>query len=190
MQRLVLPAGAIVAVGGVSVVSYLRNEVGDESLVRMAKSYSVAVPALASYKFVQFIYDRFPRALGLSVDERALAKRYEALHPVHAPRMRDMLLHLGGFNHKTGQLIASDIGGAAPEYWRKAFSPFLDQLPHKPFEVVRETVESDLGRPMEDVFSSFDVMPLASASIGQVHRAVLRADGSKVVVKVMYKGAC
>ena len=184
--RLVVPVAGAATVGGAVALCYLRAELGDEALLRMAKTYSVAVPALAAYKFVEFAHDKFPRALGISVDEKVLSMRYEALHPIHAPLMRDMLLSLGGFNHKTGQLIASNIGGAAPEFWRKTFSPFLDALPPRHIDVVRETIEGDLGGPLESIFSSFDAVPLASASIGQVHRAVLRKDGSRVVVKVMY----
>ena len=48
---------------------------------------------------------------------------------------------------------------------------------------MRATVESELGRPLEDVFSSFDRAPLAAASIAQVHAATLHT-GERVVVKV------
>ena len=85
-----------------------------------------------------------------------------------------------------GQLCASNYGAAFPKIWQKTFEPVLDSIPPKPFDDVRAIVESDLGRPLGEVFSSFDPQPMAAASIGQVHRAVLKADGRRVVVKVMY----
>ena len=52
---------------------------------------------------------------------------------------------------------------------------------------VRATVVAELGQPIEEVFAQFDDVPLASASIGQVHRARLHA-GEQVVVKVQHPG--
>ena len=49
---------------------------------------------------------------------------------------------------------------------------------------IRAVVEGELGRPMEEVFSSFSEEPIGCASIGQAHRAVLRETGERVVVKV------
>lgn len=66
--------------------------------------------------------------------------------------------------------------------------PALDNQPHMSSEEALAIVEADLGRPIDDVFSSFERVPMAAASIGQVHRATLREDGRRVVVKVMYPG--
>ncbi|XP_049931288.1 protein ACTIVITY OF BC1 COMPLEX KINASE 8, chloroplastic-like isoform X1 [Nymphaea colorata] len=52
---------------------------------------------------------------------------------------------------------------------------------------VRHTIEEELGQSMDDLFSDFDETPLATASIAQVHRAILR-DGQEVVVKVQHEG--
>ena len=58
-----------------------------------------------------------------------------------------------------------------------------DRVPAEPFRLVREVIEADLGRPLEEVFRWVDRTPLAAASIAQVHAATLRT-GEPVVVKV------
>jgi ubiquinone biosynthesis protein len=60
----------------------------------------------------------------------------------------------------------------------------LDRMPRVAVRTIRRTIERDLGRPINAVFRSFDDAALASASIAQAHRAVLRG-GERVVVKVM-----
>jgi ubiquinone biosynthesis protein len=62
-----------------------------------------------------------------------------------------------------------------------------DQVAPEPFEAVRRVVEEDLGRPLGQVFASFEESPLAAASVAQVHAAVLRS-GEAVVVKVQRPG--
>ncbi|QIS07546.1 AarF/ABC1/UbiB kinase family protein [Nocardia brasiliensis] len=61
-----------------------------------------------------------------------------------------------------------------------------DDAPQLPFSAIRQVIEADLG-PLETVFSEFDECAIASASIGQVHRARL-LDGRDVAVKVQYPG--
>ena len=58
-----------------------------------------------------------------------------------------------------------------------------DQVPAEDFDVVKRTIERDLGRPINEVFQSIDSTELAAASIAQVHRATL-LDGTEVVIKV------
>ena len=107
--------------------------------------------------------------------------------PVEAPRkVRRMLEELGPTFVKIGQLL-----GTRPDLVPK---PFVDEFRHlydkttpSPFEEVRAVVEAELGRRLEDVFSDFAEVPVASASIGQVHFATLK-DGEKVAVKVQHPG--
>jgi len=97
-------------------------------------------------------------------------------------RLRIAAEHLGPTYIKLGQIISSGEG-LFPEELVSEFKKCRDQVPAEPFSEVRATVESELGRPLEDVFSSFDRRPLAAASIAQVHAATLRT-GEPVVVKV------
>jgi ubiquinone biosynthesis protein len=97
-------------------------------------------------------------------------------------RLRIAFERLGPTYIKLGQIISSGEG-IFPEELVAEFQLLRDQVPPEPFAAVRRTIEEDLGRPLADVFTSFDRVPLASASIAQVHRATLRS-GERVVVKV------
>ena len=164
----------------------MHHEFGPETLPRMASLYTIAIPGLLAYKKVQLIDDEWRKLFGLAVDEDAVARSYQALHDEWAPKGLAKILELRGFNLKTGQMVASNFANAFPRTWQKAFEPLLDNVGARSFESVRVTIESELGAPLESIFSSFSVEPLASASIGQVHRATLRKNGQRVVVKVMY----
>jgi len=87
------------------------------------------------------------------------------------------------------QFVASSPTLFPAEYVRE-FESCLDQTPSVPFATIRAIVEADLGLPLESVYASFDVTPLASASIAQVHGAVLlpALGGHDVVVKVRKPG--
>lgn len=101
-----------------------------------------------------------------------------------------VLGELRGLAAKVGQM-ASYVDGFVPEAQSEAFARVLAQLqtatPASPFPAVRAVLESELGRSLEQAFASFEATPMASASIGQVHRARLH-DGSEVAVKVQHPG--
>src|SRR5262245_65307274 len=83
---------------------------------------------------------------------------------------------------KFGQ-IASTRGDMLPETLTTELAQLRADVRAVPPDEVREVIESELGEPVEPAFESFEWEPLAAASIGQTHRAVLH-DGTKVVVKV------
>jgi ubiquinone biosynthesis protein len=97
-------------------------------------------------------------------------------------RLRQAAERLGPTYIKLGQIISSGEG-IFPEELVSEFKKCRDQVPPEPFNVVRRVVEEDLGRPLEEVFSRFHPVPLAAASIAQVHEATLHT-GEQVVVKV------
>jgi ubiquinone biosynthesis protein len=97
-------------------------------------------------------------------------------------RLRPAFEHLGPTYIKLGQIISSGEG-IFPEELVEEFRLLRDRVPPEPFAAVRRTLEEDLGRSLAEVFASFDRVPIASASIAQVHAATLRT-GERVVVKV------
>jgi ubiquinone biosynthesis protein len=101
-------------------------------------------------------------------------------------RIRLVLQDLGPSAVKLGQ-IASTRPDLIPADVMVELKKLQDAVPPEPFEQIKATIEADLGATIDEVFSEIDERPLASASIGQVHRAKLRMpDGADadVVVKV------
>jgi aarF domain-containing kinase len=105
-------------------------------------------------------------------------------HRWSAERIYRTAVKLEGLLIKTGQFLGSRAD-VLPEEYVDVLSALHDQVPPEPFEVTRRTVESELGKSLEDVFSSFEETPIASASLAQVHKAVLK-DGRVAAVKVQY----
>ncbi len=97
-------------------------------------------------------------------------------------RLRRAFEKLGPTYIKLGQIISSGEG-IFPDELVGEFKLLRDRVPPEPFGIVRRTIESELGRPLPEVFLSFDPRPIASASIAQVHAATLRS-GERVAVKV------
>lgn len=123
--------------------------------------------------------------LGTAVAAWAVKDRRHGSGPSRAGlsrRLRIAAEHLGPTYIKLGQIISSGEG-LFPSELVEEFRKCRDQVRAEPFDVVRRVVEEDLGRTLEEVFSSFDPEPLAAASIAQVHVARL-ATGEDVVVKV------
>jgi ubiquinone biosynthesis protein len=102
-----------------------------------------------------------------------------------AERIRLVLQDLGPSFIKLGQ-IASTRPDLLPPDVIVELKKLQDDVPPVPFEDVKKVIETSLGASLESVFATFDEKPLATASIGQVHRATLETpDGEqRVVVKV------
>lgn len=87
---------------------------------------------------------------------------------------------------KLGQLL-STRPDLLPDRYLHALASLQDDLPPIPYEEVEEIVEHEIGTRISKAFNSFDKEPVASASIGQVHKAELRS-GKTVAVKVQRPG--
>ena len=101
-------------------------------------------------------------------------------------RLRLALEHLGPIFVKFGQVL-STRRDLVPADIVTELSRLQDNVPPFPADVSRALVEKAFGKPVEQLFKSFDAEPVASASIAQVHFAVLH-DGREVAVKVLRPG--
>ncbi|MGQ9512078.1 ABC1 kinase family protein [Thermodesulfitimonas sp.] len=101
-------------------------------------------------------------------------------------RLRLVLEELGPTFIKLGQILSTRRDLLPPDYIAE-LEKLQDQVPPFPFAAVREIIRTELGLPLEEIFTTFETTPVAAASISQVHRATLR-DGTPVVVKVQRPG--
>lgn len=122
--------------------------------------------------------------VGLQMISRKRRDRVERL--TRAERIRIIFEELGPTFIKFAQ-IASTRPDLIPIEFINELAKLQDKVPPFPYEQSREILLEDFGRPPEELFEFIDEIPLASASIGQVHRAK-RKDGKDVVIKIQRPG--
>ena len=122
--------------------------------------------------------------VGLQMISRKGATREERLN--RPQRLRMAFEELGPTYIKLGQILSTRPDLVPMEYIEE-LSKLQDKIPAFPFEHVRKIVSAEFGMPAEDLFDNLEEEPFASASIGQVHRAVLK-DGEAVAVKFQRPG--
>ena len=101
-------------------------------------------------------------------------------------RVRKALEDLGPVFVKFGQVL-STRRDMLPDDLAEELAKLQDDVPPFSGKIAREIIEKSLGQPVKTLFKEFDETPLASASIAQVHTAVLH-DGRKAIVKVVRPG--
>ncbi|ADI02162.1 ABC1 kinase family protein [Syntrophothermus lipocalidus] len=126
-----------------------------------------------------FVFDRLP------VRNRKSKETRKDTYLTGPERLRSVLEQLGPTYVKLGQLLSTRPDLIPAEYIRE-LEKLQDSVPPFPFKQVQQVLDEE-GLRTEDVFASFSEEPLASASIGQVHEAILKT-GEKVVVKVQRPG--
>lgn len=117
---------------------------------------------------------------GMTEEKRAARRKKQAIW------IRNTFLELGPTFIKVGQLFSTRADLFPSEYVEE-LSKLQDRVPAFSYEQVQKIIEQDLDKKIPELYRSFDPIPLAAASLGQVHKAQLRS-GEEVVVKVQRPG--
>ena len=141
-------------------------------------------------RFVRVVWKFLPIALNYRRDRREIRRAEGKLvHPErykkHAVKAVKEFVELGPAYIKLGQLL-SVRPDVLPQPYIEEFSKLQDEVPPAPFEEVKPMIEKELGKPITEVFDSFDKDAVTGASLGQVYRA--KYNGDQVVVKVNRPG--
>lgn len=109
-------------------------------------------------------------------------RSHQLTHGLTPVKLREILEELGPTYVKLGQIMSmrSDM---LPERYCQELTRLRTDVRPLPFQTILRVIEEELKHPVEEIFTSIEASPLGSASIAQVHPAILK-DGRKVVVKV------
>ncbi|KAK9479919.1 ABC1 family-domain-containing protein [Lipomyces japonicus] len=174
---VVLSLGATGATG-----AYLVDDIGDlithssMAAERSARIVTAAFKCFADYRSI----------LGKQYDSDE--ERNQAISQCHK---RCALITLkvleanAGIYIKFGQHISA-LTYLLPPEWTTTFIPLQDRCPVSSIESIRQMFKNDTATELEDVFSEFNPVPLGTASLAQVHKAVLRDSGEEVAVKLQH----
>lgn len=169
-----------VSVGG-GTLTLLHNNDWDVStfgVVRFGRTALTVGAIAADYKI---------SLTGISdLPEDEVAKKYSVVHKRSAERLLSLCCSNGGVFIKVGQHIGALDYVVPPEY-TSTLRVLHSKAPRSPLEDVRRVVKEDLGKSVDELFTDFEETPRGTASLAQVHKAVLKETGEVVAVKVQHR---
>lgn len=125
------------------------------------------------------------------VRQLAAGKRPKAsdlfLTPSNAMKLTRQLSQMRGAAMKIGQMISMDSGDFLPKEFADILARLRADAKHMPRKQLMGVLDTEWGRGWRSRYKSFDMQPIAAASIGQVHRAKL-PDGTELAIKIQYPG--
>ncbi len=145
------------------------------------RRYRKIINVLVKYEF-GYVVEHLGLSRYWAFGGRLLHKKPGIENKTVEERARMVLEELGPTYVKLGQILSTryDI---LPESFITEFAKLQDVVPPFPYLEAKAIIESELGKPIDELFASIELVPVAAASIGQVQRAVLKS-GEDVVIKV------
>lgn len=144
----------------------------------MVQAYSTLIPVVCHYRWAEFRHNNFTPLT---------EAEWEAMDERYAVPTVSKLGELQGMYTKYGQTSAG-FTNTFSDVWIRELRKLENAVPPRPLKTVLQTIQEETGKPVEETFQWLEQIPLGSASIGQVHRAMLH-DGRHVAVKVQYPEA-
>lgn len=151
------------------------------------ENYSINRRRFDIWRFVgAFLFKMWRNGKKWSYSGGYTEEKLAARRRVQAVWIRESLLELGPTFIKVGQLFSTRADLFPSEYVAE-LAKLQDQVPAFTYEQAAAIIEANFRKPLPQLFRSFDPIPLAAASLGQVHKAQLHT-GEEVVVKVQRPG--